>query len=113
MWKTGYKLLFDEGVLRTLPPPLTEAGDLPGEYLDVLHRRSYSESLGRGKVSLWDIALGKPALALYAAYSRKPAPEFFLESQDAPDTSTFALSASLGRSLFKYQFPQLAFLTPD
>src|SRR5437867_7529541 len=46
-WKEKYKLLFEEGVLRTLPPPIKETDELPAGYINALHKRSYSESLGK------------------------------------------------------------------
>jgi hypothetical protein len=122
-WKEHYKVLFNEGVLRTLAPPIKGSDRLPADYLDAVHKGTYSASLGRGKVSHWSIALGEPALALYAAYSTRPAPEFFLErdqwmpavrrSQPELDTSTARLATLLGKSLFNYQFPQLALLPPE
>jgi hypothetical protein len=113
--------LFQERILRTLAPPIKETDGLPTDYLDAVHKRTLSGvSLGRGKVSHWSIALGEPALALYAAYSSKPAPEFFLERdrwvltvRPEPDASTPRLAALLGKSLFNYQFPHLALLTAE
>jgi hypothetical protein len=122
-WKQTVKPLFDEGVLRTLPPPIRTADECPSDYLDVLHTKVARQSLPRGKVSMWDMALGKPAMAIFAAYSSKPAPELFLQpswrkrsptkSRSAPDTRTVHLASHLAISLFNYQVPQLQSLTAD
>ena len=125
-WRQRYSALFNAGILRTLPPPIKGTDNYPTDYLDILHSSKASRShLERGKVSHWNMALGIPALALFAAYSKKPAPELFFKSTTGhypirflhnsteSDASTFSLTAALAKSLFSYQFPELAALTAD
>jgi hypothetical protein len=127
-WKENAAPLFNEGVLRTLPPPVQTSDAWPAHFLHQLHKSGMGEGFGfgttreellDGKIRHWDIALGKPALATYAAFSPKPAPELFLESRMVKgrdtglETSTPRLATFLARSLFQYQIPQLAPLPAD
>jgi len=122
-WKERYALLFNEGVLRTLDPPEVSEYSSGSSH----ESRYFVFSAGRGEeqISQCREAFSGAALALYARYSRKPAPEIFLErdpqilasSSDYSmlplDTSTAKLSGLLGKSLFSYQFPQIATLPAE
>lgn len=108
-WHNKWKPLFDQGILKTLPPPITDLKEIPYGFAEVIRSKiGYQEDVS---LSLFPLLSGELALAIHALYSPKPGPELFITNP--VDTTTSRLAGFLVRSLFQLQIPQLQALTAE
>jgi hypothetical protein len=116
-WRSHWKLLFEQGILQTLPPAITP-DSVPDAY-DGLFRclramespKATNQSERSKTVSNYQLAIGSVQLAIHAAYARKPSPELFMSTP--ADLRTERLAGFIVRELFSYQIPKLQSLHPE
>lgn len=105
-----WKLLFEQGIFKKLPPPILDPQDLPEDFTkDLMRRLGYPEDQSTWRSS--DILSGKFALALHAMYTQKPSPELFVSNPS--DTSTTRLAGFLVQSVFRCVVPHLSSLKAE
>jgi hypothetical protein len=120
-WKEKNTLLFGEGLLETLPPPIDRRGDhgWTDEQEDELMALLATEfrKHGFGYDQGYDHKRPYPllgrviALGIFAAYSKKPAPELF--SPGTAMSETYALAGLIARPAFEFVLPALGKLNPE
>src|SRR6266566_2062137 len=81
-WRSRYALLFDERILRTLPPPFEIGGPLPANHLSRISALC-DDPPRDDKVSSMSVFMGTAALAVHHLYAQKPSPEIFIRGQRA------------------------------
>jgi hypothetical protein len=110
-WLVQYELLFKQGILRILPPPIQSIDEIPSGYGEAVRNK-----LRREDLNLFTLLSGELALAIHALYSPKPSPELFPFAPDpsqSRDTSTSRLAGFLAVELFRYRIPTLGTLTAE
>jgi hypothetical protein len=121
-WTAEWGPLYDQGILRTLPPPIPP-GDIFSAGKEVVANREGALNQIYGKLIDQYEGIHVPysvgvteeienlSLALHAAYAHKVGPELFISDPTA--TASARLAGFLVRSLFEYRFPELQGLTAE
>lgn len=116
-WRSTWKPLFDQQILKTLSPPI-KPGKYPDNFSKEVWEKIKVKGVGCGDfvdeeylASTWDIVTGRLALVIHALYAHKPSPEFFVS--DPQNTDTSYLAGVLTNSLFHYRIPQLQALRAE
>jgi hypothetical protein len=111
MVRQEWNPIFEHGIFRILPPPISSIEEMPEDLPDVLPRElGYTEDEDV-YFKNWDLITGKVAVAIHAVYGQKPSPELFIS--DPTDTTTSRLAGFVVNSLFRYVVPQLNALHPE
>jgi hypothetical protein len=116
-----YDLLFEHGIIRTLPPPISSAEEVPEGFRQALVQRLGYPTKQKYIVAE-DVISGHVALAIHALYSHKPSPELFISASrlyprhrldQINDTTTINLAGMVAESLFSFLVPRLGDLHPE
>jgi hypothetical protein len=114
-FRAKYKPLFDTGVFRLLEAPIARVtGSAQFERIleELKARCGYFVN---NKITIMDL-LDELPIAVYALYSKKVQPEFFVStswSAQPRETDTNSLAQALARSFFSYRIPYVQSLTAE
>jgi hypothetical protein len=82
-WRSQNALLFEEGILKTLPPPWGEEGPPPKVWEELESMMGKRES---GHISSAKVATGLAALAVHILAAKKDNPQIFLHGSELRET---------------------------
>jgi hypothetical protein len=103
-WKSDWEPVFDEGILQTLPPPISDLGHIPAGFADAIRSGLADEE---GRISVFPLLSGDFALTIHSLYGARRGPELI------PAHPANGLEAVLTHSLFQCALPRLRVLNPE